>query len=193
MTLRVSIRGLIVGLIRKFYLLIFSIIKRIYWKTLYGSKFKANGLRIIFEPGSTLVIQNGGKITLNAPLYVRSYTEFRAIGGDINIGSNVFFNRMCQVSCQHSIKIDNYCQFGERCSIYDNDHSRPSLEENLNSSGFLKAEVEIGENSWLGANTFLCRGVKLGERCVVGANSVVLGGNYKDNSTLVGQKSRLLV
>ncbi len=36
------------------------------------------------------------------------------------------------------------------------------------------APIEIGENAWLGADSFVGSGVKIGELCVVGARSVVV-------------------
>jgi acetyltransferase-like isoleucine patch superfamily enzyme len=49
--------------------------------------------------------------------------------------------------------------------------------------------VEIGEGSWLGANSIILNGVEIGKNCRISAGSVV-NSNVKDNTVVVGNPAR---
>jgi acetyltransferase-like isoleucine patch superfamily enzyme len=50
--------------------------------------------------------------------------------------------------------------------------------------------VEIGDNSWVGANTIILRGTKIGKNCVVGAGCVI-SGEYPDNSIITQKRETI--
>lgn len=89
------------------------------------------------------------------------------------IGDNVFFNNACAINSFDSVTIGDGCIFGENVKIYDHNH-RFNLEGvPYRDSGFTKAPVSIGEDTWLCANVVVCKGVCIGDGCVVAAGAVI--------------------
>jgi acetyltransferase-like isoleucine patch superfamily enzyme len=51
--------------------------------------------------------------------------------------------------------------------------------------------IEIGDNSWIGANAVITAGSKIGKHCVIGAGAVVTG-IVPDYSIAVGNPARIV-
>lgn len=56
--------------------------------------------------------------------------------------------------------------------------------------GYLN-DIEIGDNSFIGANAMLLPGTKIGKNSIVGAGAVVKG-SFKDNSIIVGCPAKVI-
>lgn len=56
--------------------------------------------------------------------------------------------------------------------------------------GYLE-DIEIGDNSFIGANAVLLPGTKIGKNSIVGAGAVVKG-NYKDNVIIIGCPAKVI-
>lgn len=122
---------------------------------------------------------------------LREGCEVWALGGDISIGDNVFFNRFCQVIARDGIAIGSNCLFGQNVGIYDHDHefddaTRPITEQHHRSNA-----ITIGSNVWVGSNALITAGVEIGERVVVGANSVVTK-NLESGGVYAGAPAKLV-
>ena len=53
--------------------------------------------------------------------------------------------------------------------------------------GFYLGEIEIGDNTWVGAGTIILLGTRIGRNCVIGAGSVVKG-DVPDNTRLIQKR-----
>lgn len=58
--------------------------------------------------------------------------------------------------------------------------------------GFTTAEIEIGENVWVGANVSILKGAKIGNNCIIATGAVVLKGTYPENSVLAGNPATVV-
>jgi maltose O-acetyltransferase len=112
--------------------------------------------------------------------------------GKISVGSGSYIGRYSQIQLKKgfSVKIGRNCRIASNVKIYtgtnitNQDFSKPKLMKEM-------ANVEIGDNCWIGANVFIVPGVKIGENAIVGANSVVTN-DIENNSINGGVPCKLL-
>lgn len=90
---------------------------------------------------------------------------------------------------------EKYCQF---IKMGDNVRFAPCVKILAHDDSALLflgkdriAEVNIGNNVWLGAHTIVMPGATIGNRVVIGAGSVVYG-NIPSNSLAVGNPARVI-
>ena len=58
-------------------------------------------------------------------------------------------------------------------------------------SSFPKKEIEIGDDSWIGANAVIMPNVKIGKMCIIGAGAVVTK-DVPDYSVVVGVPAKII-
>jgi len=106
-------------------------------------------------------------------------------GGKLQIGSDVFFNRNCIVTCLSNISIGDRCIFGPNVVIYDHDHAFSAKE--VSRGTFTLGSVTIGKDCWIGAGAIILKNTTIGDHCVIGAGTLVRG-NVPANSVLLNKK-----
>jgi len=127
-----------------------------------------------------------GMITLGKSVRAHSQVKIRAVGnGKIVIGDNTKINYGCMLTSREMIHIGQGVEFGPNVLIYDHDHDFRA-KGGLKATKFKSQPIEIGSNSWIGANALILKGTKIGANCVVGAGCI-LSGEFPDN-TLIIQK-----
>jgi virginiamycin A acetyltransferase len=81
-----------------------------------------------------------------------------------------------------SVKIGNYCTFGEHIRVISSDHNYhyPALQNELYRNVLdidppkgASRQVIIGSDVWIGDNVILLKGASLGNGVIIGAGSVV--------------------
>ena len=128
-----------------------SIIKKAFYKVIYGKKIKF-GKNVLFRKGLSIIID---------------------FDGSVEIGDGCFFNNYCSINAQEKIVIENNCLFGEGVKIYDHNHMFNKKEKLIKEQGFTRNTITIGKNCWIGSNVTILKNAKIGENCVIGANVVV--------------------
>ena len=93
--------------------------------------------------------------------------------GELNIGSNVYFNEGGMVSCKCKVSNGDGCKFGPNVKIFDNNHNFNAEEGVLLTHN--TGEVRIGKNCWIASNAVILKGADIGDNCVIGANCVIKG------------------
>jgi acetyltransferase-like isoleucine patch superfamily enzyme len=157
----------------------------------YRGAFSIDGYGLAVGKRVTIEIGPGGSMRIGERVQLRDGCELSALGGQLVLAPNVFFNRNCTVVALGKIEIGSDCIFGPNVSIFDHDHRFDDPAKPIWAQEPRVEPIAIGSNVWVGANTVVTRGARIGDRVVVGANSVVTkdlpdGGLYAGNpATLV--------
>ncbi|NOU82459.1 acyltransferase [Paenibacillus sp. LMG 31459] len=153
--------------------------------------------KFIFTPIQLLSVNTkidirGGssKFHLLGRINARRDVTFAIRNGSLVIGRNVFFNSGCSITCHEDIKIGDNCLFGPNVLFYDHDHIY-GQGKLVNTEGYTKAPIELGQNIFIGANSIILKGTTIGDNCVIGAGTI-LKGNIPPNS-LVYQKKEIII
>jgi acetyltransferase-like isoleucine patch superfamily enzyme len=91
----------------------------------------------------------------------------------LSIGNDVFFNNGCSINCMYDIQIGDNSLIGESVKIYDHNHQYRNNNSLINSQGYVKNKIVIGENCWIGSNVIILKGVNIGDNVVIGAGCVI--------------------
>lgn len=145
-----------------------------------------------FSPGARISFYKNGKVYLGKAVRAHSGVKLRVMGnGILKIGSNTAINYGCIISCMGKITIGQGVEFGPNVLVYDHDHdvrAPKGLKQGLYNLG----SVEIGENTWIGANSVILKDTKIGDNCVIAAGSLVRG-IIPDNTIFVQKRKSELI
>ncbi len=153
---------------------------RVIGNSLKFSILKISGRDISCKGMCTSRLDNEYRVSKDGKLHVGYHfsslrrCRFLVSGGELTIGDNVGLNTNCIVACHEKIVIGNDVEFGPNVCVYDHDHDFRA-EGGLKAAKFITAPVEIGDGTWVGANTIILRGAKIGKECVIGAGCIVSG------------------
>lgn len=138
-------------LILKAYYHIIAIIKKIFYKIIYGKHIKF-GKNVTFRKGFSLIIENGATV---------------------KIGDGCFFNNYCSINAREKIEIGDNCLFGENVKLYDHNHVFKSKEKLIKEQGFKNGNIKIGDDCWICSNTVILKNAEIGQHCVIGTGCVI--------------------
>jgi sugar O-acyltransferase (sialic acid O-acetyltransferase NeuD family) len=103
----------------------------------------------------------------------------------VQIGNGIFFGK--NVSVNPLASIGDFCILNTGCIV---EHEcKLSNAVHIAPGAVLAGNVEVGENSFIGANSVVKQGVKIGKNVVVGAGTVVIR-DIEDNSVYVGNPAK---
>lgn len=163
--------SLVLGIIKIYVYKIFN------WKRL---SFECNVPKM--NHSFKIAIKKGSKLILSKNFRSRNNVSFRIYNnGIIKIGDNCFFNDGCSINCQKKITIGNNVIFGQNVMLFDHDH-----DYNNDIRNFVRKDIKIGNNVWIGANCIILKGVTIGDNVVIAANSVITKSIQENN--LIYQK-----
>ncbi len=133
----------------------------------YSKRFKKAGKNLLILQGA--LILNPQKIECGDNVAIGIYNYIQGAGG-LTLGSDVMFGPYAKIwTANHNM----------------NDYNRP-----VRSQGYTFKSVEIGEDTWIGANAFIMPGAIVGRKCVIAACSVVGAKKYPDGIILAGNPAR---
>lgn len=165
---------------RKFLLLSFGKGKiRLGKKMDFGGGFKLTSLN------------HNGSVSIGDNFSTRRNVNLLVDGGNLIVGSGVFFNNNCSVNCMGSIQIGNDCLFGENVKFYDHNHIFSELDKNISEQGFDIGKIIIGNNCWFGSNVTILNNVTIGNNVVIGANVLIF--KSIPSNAIVTSKSELVI
>jgi acetyltransferase-like isoleucine patch superfamily enzyme len=112
-----------------------------------------------------------GLLKVGSKFSARRGGSINIIGGELNIGNNVFFNYGVHINCRLKIEIGDNSMFGHNVLVFDHDHNASGGFASPNN--FDLEMVVIGKNVWIGANSVILRGVRIGDNSIIAAGSIV--------------------
>ena len=160
------------------------------------NRHKYRALRFGAMVFSPLRIDGAGNISLGKNVVVQKYTWLFAKSFDERPAELVFgegcaigdFNHICAV---RKVVFGKNVLTANQVYVSDNLHDYLDIDTPIMHQPVkFKAEVAIGDGSWLGENVCVI-GAKIGRHCVIGANSVVTH-DIPDHSVAVGSPARVI-
>ncbi|MBJ2163196.1 acyltransferase [Acidovorax sp. IB03] len=115
----------------------------------------------------------------------------------LDIGNNVFIWHFTILDTFNGVKIGDDCQIGTRVGIFTHSsHNSIRIYNNKyhdtyfdSHQGRKKGSVEVGANTFVGANSIIMPGTKIGKGSIVGAFSYV-SGEFPDFSIIAGNPAK---
>lgn len=87
----------------------------------------------------------------------------------LSISNGTYVNEYSRIFCAKRITIGSACAIAWNVNIMDTDMHKIYVENNIINSD---ADVHIGNNVWIGANSFISKGSNIPDNVIIGANSV---------------------
>ena len=122
-----------------------------------------------------------GKVNLNRGAKIHIYK-----GATLAIGNNSYINEGAKVYCAKNITIGSDCAIAFDTKILDTDTHFIFKDENMINEN---REVIIGNNVWVGANSFILKGTHIDNNVIIGACSLV-SANLNSNKIYVGTPAK---
>lgn len=134
--------------------------------------------------------KNGKILFLSNHLNITNWSK-------LDIGNNVFVWHFTILDTYNGLTIGDDCQIGARVGIFTHSshNSIRYYNEKYNSTncfehkGRIKGSVEIGKNTFVGANSIIMPNTKIGAGCIVSAFSYVQG-DFEDFSIISGNPAK---
>lgn len=149
------------------------------------------------ELGDRVTVQNnvrlqpwGGLIRLAEDCQLRDAVELQSLG-ELTMGSKTLIGRFVHVHCDERVTFGERVGLAERTTVIDSDHGFDGSDTWFMDQPIRIAHVEIGDNTFTAANTFILRGTRIGRNCVTGAGAVVRG-EFADRSLIMGSPATVV-
>lgn len=163
-------------------------------KIKYRDKLKLNPLKVYISIFAEIKITGKGRINIDSlkeRVYISRNTSIISSGGNIYIGSGVFFNKNNNIVSHRDVFIGDNCLFGHNVCCFDSDHKYNDLSTDIRFQGYVKSPVRIERNVWVCAGVLITKGTVIGENSVVAGNSVIRG-QLEANSVYAGNPCKLI-
>ena len=108
----------------------------------------------------------------------------------VECGDNVFFGINNYIQAAGGLMLGSNVMLGPYVKIWTQNHIYNDPNTPVWQQGYEYKEVIIGDDVWIGANTFIMPGAKIGDKCVISANSVLGGKQYPAGLILAGYPAR---
>lgn len=165
--------------------LVFGIIKILIFKIIYPFRISFKSIPKI-NSNFKIAIKRKSKIIFGFGFRARNNVSFRVYNnGKISIGNNCFMNDNCSINCQAKVTIGDNVIMGQNVMIFDHDHD---YKNNIND--FVREEVKIGNNVWIGANVVILKGVTIGDNCVIAAGTLI-NKDIESNIIVLEEKNKI--
>lgn len=148
-----------------------NVIRYICMKIRYGKRYQSSFIERISNRASIRLFDNGS-CCLERNIELAPLVDIQVHGnGRLGLGSGVYMNQGCILSCHNRIKIGDRCMFGPGVKIFDNNH-KFSMREGV-SSDLSTEEIIIGSKCWIASDVIILKGASIGDNCVIGAGCII--------------------
>ncbi|MFQ6581345.1 acyltransferase [Priestia megaterium] len=164
----------------------YSYIKFFFIRIFNLNNFKFPLINIV-SPFTQIEIGKNSRLDIGKEMRVRSGSKIRVRkNAIIKIGNKTSLNYNCIITAHEKICIGDNVQIGPNVLIYDHDHDYRKAN-GLKNLDYKTSPVEIGNDTWIGANVVILRGTKIGEGSVIAAGTIVKG-NIPPQSLVYNEK-----
>jgi len=174
----------------------FKHLKRIREK-IYINRLRRNGtvtLPVNLSIGKLCTISSSTRegITIGENFQLSDFAQLISWNGRIIIGAYCSINSFSKIVSLDGIILGNNVAIASYVSILDHDHDIAFLNDPvLFRQKYKTAQIQIGNNVWIGDKVTILKGVTIGDNVVVGANSVVTK-DVPSNSIAAGMPAKVL-
>lgn len=131
----------------------------------------------------------GGTIRLGDDMQVREACELKA-NGLLDAGKGAMIGRHTTIHAHTRVMLGRYSGYAENTMVVDSDHLHDGSDTFFMHQPVASAPIEVGDNTFIGANCVVLRGARIGRNSFVAAHAVVTAGEYPDGWLLVGSPAK---
>ena len=112
------------------------------------------------------------------------------VNGTLRVGENFDVTGDAIIICAKEISIGNNTMIAWQSIIMDTDQHAIYNQNNNHINENKK--INIGNNVWIGARSFILKGSQIPDGCIIGANTTISKSFNKKNSIIAGNPARIL-
>lgn len=114
-----------------------------------------------------------GRISVGERAMISPGVVIESWGGEIKIGTNVFFGPYAVIYGHGGVEIGDHCLIAMHAVVVSSNHALPPLDRPIQFEPDELRPTRIGRDVWIGAHATILGGVAVGDGCVIGAGAVV--------------------
>lgn len=171
-----------------------------YLKCKFGTNLQSDGSIIISTKHFNCIhigdnFKNNSRFQSNLA-GITNPTVFQCIeNGTISLGNNCGLSAAI-LSTRSKITIGSNVKIGANVRIYDHDYHSLNYKKRrdplLDGKNCKSIPIIIGDDVFIGANSFILKGVNIGPRTIIGAGSVVSIKNIPPDSIIAGNPAKII-
>ena len=131
----------------------------------------------------------GGTIRLGDEMQIREASELKA-NGLLDCRKGSMIGRHVTIHAHTRVTLGRYSGYAENTMVVDSDHLHDGSDKFFMHQPVASAPIEVGDNTFVGANCVVLRGARIGRNSFVAAHAVVTAGEFPDGWLLVGAPAK---
>lgn len=162
---------------------------RLWVKWLVNPFVFRHGKKAVIRRQTVMNVSPINQFRLGAHSTIEEYTIVDNGVGDVIIGDCTRIGLRCTLI--GPVQIGHHVILAQNITISGLNHRYEDPQLPIHQQGVTTAPVQIGDDSWIGANTVITAGTNIGKHVVVGAGSVVTK-DIPDYSIAVGNPAKVI-
>lgn len=115
----------------------------------------------------------GNNVTIRDNTIIECSGVIRKLGEGLIIGDNVGISQYCFIAVRGNIKIGANTIIGPSVSIFAENHKYDKLDIPVVLQGEIRADINIGDDVWIGNGSSILCGVNIGSHSIIAAGSII--------------------
>ena len=148
-----------------------------------------HGKKAVIRRQTVMNVSPINRFHLGTHSTIEEYTIVDNGVGDVIIGDYTRIGLRCTII--GPVQIGNHVILAQNVAISGLNHRYEDPTLPIHQQGVTTALIQIGDDSWVGANSVITAGIKIGKHIVVGAGSVVTK-DIPDYSIAVGNPAKVI-